>query len=207
MFLNKLFFLSLFLSKASSTWSWYMNQYINVMNPAWPAKFKTIQFKYETYCSSLLLNWLLLRDLELGTIALIDSAANGSYWWRALAACARYERFHGAWVVITICLRYPRVRNIVVDIAQRISMLKWQWACHVCRTDDRWSRRVINWRPSLGRRARCPAPSWSDDLKRGTGSWMRKSRIANAEVIWRGPTSSSEWIIALDKLKEWEVKG
>ncbi|KAL0891826.1 hypothetical protein ABMA27_015090 [Loxostege sticticalis] len=37
-----------------------------------------------------------------------------------------------------------RRRTKVTDIALKISKLKWQWAGHVCRrTDDRWSRRVL----------------------------------------------------------------
>jgi hypothetical protein len=59
-----------------------------------------------------------------------------------------------------------------------IIMLKWQWAGHITRrTDNRWSKRVLEWRPcarpgkrSVGR----PQARWSDDLRRTTGSsWMR----------------------------------
>ncbi|KAL0819976.1 hypothetical protein ABMA28_007973 [Loxostege sticticalis] len=61
-----------------------------------------------------------------------------------------------------------RRRTKVTDIALKISKLKWQWAGHVCRrTDDRWSRRVLDWRPRTGKR--CvgrPAARWTDDLVR-----------------------------------------
>ncbi|CAH2238495.1 jg5676 [Pararge aegeria aegeria] len=41
-----------------------------------------------------------------------------------------------------------RRRTKFTDIAQRISKLKRQWAGHVCRrTDGRWGRRVLEWRP------------------------------------------------------------
>jgi hypothetical protein len=34
-------------------------------------------------------------------------------------------------------------------------MLKWQWAGHISRgTDNRWGKRVLEWRPRLGNRAR-----------------------------------------------------
>jgi hypothetical protein len=42
-------------------------------------------------------------------------------------------------------------RTKVTDIAHRISMLKWQWAGHISRrTDNRWGKRVLEWRPRLG---------------------------------------------------------
>ena len=45
-------------------------------------------------------------------------------------------------------------RTKIIDIARRISKLKWQWAGHICRrTDGRWSRRVLEWRLRLGKRS------------------------------------------------------
>ena len=47
-----------------------------------------------------------------------------------------------------------REKTKVTDIARKISKLKWQWAGHICRrTDSRWSRRVLEWRPRLGKRS------------------------------------------------------
>ncbi|CAH2237324.1 jg15785 [Pararge aegeria aegeria] len=71
-----------------------------------------------------------------------------------------------------------RRRTKVTDIAQRISKLKWQWAGHVCRrTDGRWGRRVLEWRPRIGNRSEGrPRARWTDDLKKVSGSgWMRKA--------------------------------
>ncbi|XP_038220578.1 glucose dehydrogenase [FAD, quinone]-like [Zerene cesonia] len=43
-----------------------------------------------------------------------------------------------------------RQRTKVIDIAQQISSLKWQWAGHMCRrTDNRWGTHVLEWRPRL----------------------------------------------------------
>jgi hypothetical protein len=37
-----------------------------------------------------------------------------------------------------------RQRTKVIDIAHRISILKWQWAGHISRrTDNRWGKRVL----------------------------------------------------------------
>jgi hypothetical protein len=64
-----------------------------------------------------------------------------------------------------------RQRTKVTDIAHCISMLKWQWAGHIP-TDNRWSKRVLEWRPRLGKRSvgRMQA-RWSDDLRRTASSW------------------------------------
>ncbi|CAG9132629.1 unnamed protein product [Plutella xylostella] len=61
-----------------------------------------------------------------------------------------------------------RRRTKVTDIAKRISTLKWQWAGHVARrADDRWSRKVLEWRPRVGkRRVGRPPTRWSDDLRK-----------------------------------------
>jgi hypothetical protein len=56
-------------------------------------------------------------------------------------------------------------------------MLKWQWAGHISsRTDNRWGKRVLEWRPR-------PQARWSDDLRRTAGrSWMR---VAEVRARWR----------------------
>jgi hypothetical protein len=69
-----------------------------------------------------------------------------------------------------------RQRTKVTDITHRISMLKWQWASHISRRADiRWGKRVLEWRPRLGKRSvGRPRARWSDDLRRTAGrSWMR----------------------------------
>lgn len=83
----------------------------------------------------------------------------------------------------------------VVDIAQRISKLKWQWAGHVCRrTDNRWGKRVLEWRPRLGKRSvGRPQARWSDDLQRVAGrNWMGR---AEDRAQWRamGETYVQQW--------------
>ncbi|KAJ0175113.1 hypothetical protein K1T71_009254 [Dendrolimus kikuchii] len=71
-----------------------------------------------------------------------------------------------------------RKRTKVTDIARKISKLKWQWAGHICRrTDGRWSKRVLEWRPRLGKRSVGRPPArWADDLCKVAGRrWLRKS--------------------------------
>ncbi|CAH2268473.1 jg16903 [Pararge aegeria aegeria] len=78
-----------------------------------------------------------------------------------------------------------RQRTKVTDIAFRVSVLKWQWAGHVCRrTDGRWSRKVLEWRPRVGKRSVGRPPTrWSDDLRKVAGiDWMRK---AENRKSWR----------------------
>jgi hypothetical protein len=92
--------------------------------------------------------------------------------------------------MLGVSLRY-RIRNEVIrqrtkvtDIAHRISMLKWQWAGHISRrTDNRWGKRVLKWRPRLGSSVGFPQARWSDDLCRTAGgSWMR---VAEDRARWR----------------------
>jgi hypothetical protein len=50
-------------------------------------------------------------------------------------------------------IRKEVIRQIkATDKAHRISMLKWQWAGNISRrTDNRWGKRVLEWRPRLGK--------------------------------------------------------
>jgi hypothetical protein len=51
----------------------------------------------------------------------------------------------------------------------------WPLAGHISRrTDNRWSKRVLEWRTRLGKRSvGRPQARWNDDLRRTAGgSWM-----------------------------------
>lgn len=88
-----------------------------------------------------------------------------------------------------------RKRTKVTDIASKISKLKWQWAGHVCRrTDNRWSKRILEWRPRVGTRSvGGQLARWSDDLRKVAGKhWMRK---AGDRAVWRslGEAYVQQW--------------
>jgi hypothetical protein len=90
-----------------------------------------------------------------------------------------------------------RQRTKVTDIAHRNSMLKWQRACHISRrTDDRWGKGVLEWRPRLGKRSvGRPQARWSDDLRRAASrSWMR---VAEDRARWRdiGEAYVQQWTV------------
>jgi hypothetical protein len=90
-----------------------------------------------------------------------------------------------------------RQRTKVADIALRISMLKCQWAGHISlRTDNRWGKRVLEWRPRLDKRSvGRPQASWIDDWRRTAGrSWMR---IAEDRPRWReiGEAYVQQWTV------------
>jgi hypothetical protein len=92
-----------------------------------------------------------------------------------------------------------RQRTKVTDIAHRFSMLKWQWASHISRrTDNRWGKRVLEWRPPQGKRSVGRSQArWSDDLRRTAGrSWMRV-----AEVRARWPEIGEAYV------QQWTVMG
>jgi hypothetical protein len=76
-------------------------------------------------------------------------------------------------------------------------MLKWQWAGHISRrTDDRWGKRVLEWRPRLCKRNVVrPQARWSDDLRRTAGtSWMQ---VAMDRARWReiGEAYVQQWTV------------
>ncbi|CAH2104279.1 unnamed protein product [Euphydryas editha] len=72
----------------------------------------------------------------------------------------------------------PEVKNLrpirtkVADIDQWVCKLKWQWAGHIARrTDGRWNRKVLKWRPRTGKRSvGRPFARWTDDLRKVAGS-------------------------------------
>ncbi|KAJ8711218.1 hypothetical protein PYW07_008460 [Mythimna separata] len=88
-----------------------------------------------------------------------------------------------------------RKRTKVTDIARRIAKLKWQWTGHIARkTDGRWGRKVLEWRPRTGRRSVGRPPTrWTDDLARVAGiRWMRD---AQDRSLWRrlGEAYVQQW--------------
>ncbi|KAL0852521.1 hypothetical protein ABMA27_017001 [Loxostege sticticalis] len=88
-----------------------------------------------------------------------------------------------------------RRRTKVTDIARRIANLKWQWAGHIARrTDGRWGRKVLEWRPRAGRRSVGRPPTrWTDDLvKVAGGAWMR---AAQDRILWKslGEAYVQQW--------------
>jgi hypothetical protein len=89
---------------------------------------------------------------------------------------------------------YIRQRTKVIDIAQRISKLKWQWAGHISRrTDNRWGKRVLEWRPRLGKRSVGRPPArWDDDLRTAGRCWMCQ---AEDRALWRslGEAYVQQW--------------
>ena len=88
-----------------------------------------------------------------------------------------------------------RKRTKVTDVARRIAKLKWQWAGHIARrTDGRWGRKVLEWRPRTGRRCVGRPPTrWTDDLVKVAGiRWMR---VARDRSMWRhlGEAYVQQW--------------
>ncbi|RVE46970.1 hypothetical protein evm_008354 [Chilo suppressalis] len=73
-----------------------------------------------------------------------------------------------------------RQRTRVTDIAHRISKLKWQWAGHIShRTDGRWSHKVLEWRPRLGKRSVGRHETrWDDDIRRLAGVGRKSGAVA-----------------------------
>lgn len=89
-----------------------------------------------------------------------------------------------------------REQTKITEVMERAAELKWRWAGHVARrTDDRWTRLILEWRPRLGRRSvGRPVTRWRDDIKERAGiQWMRKS---NNRWQWHemGKAYIQQWI-------------
>ena len=88
---------------------------------------------------------------------------------RSMLGITRRDRKRIDWI---------RQKTKVSDIVERIKSLKWSWAGHVARrTDDRWTRKVLEWYPRGVKRPRKrPQDRWDRDIRRTAGnSWMTKA--------------------------------
>ena len=76
-------------------------------------------------------------------------------------------------------LQWIRVQTQVMDIIQNIKGKKWSWAGHLARTsDNRWTKRITEWRPWLGSRHRGRQKlRWSDDITKFVGTrWIASAQ-------------------------------
>lgn len=77
-------------------------------------------------------------------------------------------------------IRHTNIRKAtkVEDVVVKLRTLKWKWAGHTMRGDDRWSKVVTNWYPREGKRRKGkPLKRWEDDLVKMAGkNWMRTAR-------------------------------
>uniref|UniRef100_A0A2A4J310 Endonuclease/exonuclease/phosphatase domain-containing protein n=1 Tax=Heliothis virescens TaxID=7102 RepID=A0A2A4J310_HELVI len=72
-----------------------------------------------------------------------------------------------------------RNKTRVRDVVNTITRWKWRWAGHIARmSEDRWTRRVMEWRPWGNTRGRGRPPQrWVDDIKTHAGpNWMQVAR-------------------------------
>lgn len=78
-----------------------------------------------------------------------------------------------------------RKRSKVEDIAIRIASQKWQWAGHVARMSDKWSKKILDWRP-WGRRRGVGRPMmrWADEIRKTAGTKWQE--VAQDRKKWKG---------------------
>lgn len=96
-------------------------------------------------------------------------------------------------------LRHYLIKSSEFETGQSINVLKWPWADHFCRrNDNRWSCRVFEWRPRLGKRSvGRPATRWSDDIRLSGSCWIREAQDSQC---WRNMEASRGRIMAVDSL-------
>ena len=77
-----------------------------------------------------------------------------------------------------------RNKTKVPDVTHKIKRLKWQWAGHIIRGQDKWSKFVTEWYPREGKRRRGrPLKRWDDDIRQVAGvTW---NRVAQERHEWK----------------------
>ena len=71
-----------------------------------------------------------------------------------------------------------RHKTGVADILRKIKQSKWRWAGHVARrNDNRWTKRLLEWQPRMGKRRRGRQKRrWRDDITSYIGTaWAREA--------------------------------
>ena len=78
-----------------------------------------------------------------------------------------------------------RKQTQVKDVIVKIKEAKWRWAGHLMRRDDnRWTKRLTEWQPRVGRRSRGRQKCrWRDDITTYKGSTW--TRLAQDRKLWR----------------------
>ncbi|CAH2098273.1 unnamed protein product [Euphydryas editha] len=73
--------------------------------------------------------------------------------------------------------------------------LKWQWAGHIARrTDGRWSRKVLEWRPRTGKRSvGRPSTRCTDDLRKVVGRRWIEAALNRSLWTSMGQAYGQQW--------------
>lgn len=71
-----------------------------------------------------------------------------------------------------------RRKSKIKDVNSSAKQLKWKWAGHVQRLDDdRWPKRIENWKPDGRRKRGRPRMKWQDEIEEHGGMfWRRKAK-------------------------------
>ena len=77
-----------------------------------------------------------------------------------------------------------RQQTGVADILRKIKQSKWRWAGHVARrNDNRWTKRLLEWQPRIGKRRRGRQKRrWRDDITSYIGTTW--ARVAVDRKVW-----------------------
>ena len=63
--------------------------------------------------------------------------------------------------------QWIREQTKVIDVMERIASLKWSWAGHIARrTDNRWTKAIMEWRPPTTRPVGRPPERWTNGIKK-----------------------------------------
>ena len=91
--------------------------------------------------------------------------------------------------------QWIRQQTKVVDIMERIASLKWNWAGHIARrTDERWTKTIMNWRPPATRPMGRPPERWTNSIKRTAGTKWQQLAIDRSAWKEKGEAYILQWI-------------
>ena len=93
--------------------------------------------------------------------------------------------------------QWIRQQTKIVDVMERISSLKWNWAGHIARmTNDRWTKTKtnMNWRPPTTRPMGRPPERWTNSIKRTAGTNWQQLATNRSKWKEKGEAYIQQWI-------------
>ncbi|KAL3271590.1 hypothetical protein HHI36_022065 [Cryptolaemus montrouzieri] len=97
------------------------------------------------------------------------------------------DRIRNTWI---------REQTKLTDVMERAAQLKWSLAGHVARrNDNRWTKRLMEWRPRVGHRSiGRPNTRWRDDIKKSAGLLWMRGAISRKKWFNMGKAYIQQWI-------------
>ena len=91
--------------------------------------------------------------------------------------------------------QWIRQQTKVVDVMERIASLKWSWAGHIARrTDGRWTKTIMNWKPPTTRPRGRPPERWTNGITKITVTNWQQMAMDRSKWKEIGEAYIQQWI-------------